>query len=45
MKNAEVSILFADICGFTSISETKRPEEVSEFLSHFFSCAVESIFT
>lgn len=45
VKNAEVSILFADICGFTSISETKRPEEVSEFLSHFFSCAVESIFT
>jgi adenylate cyclase len=45
VRNAEVSILFADICGFTSISETKKPEEVSEFLSHFFSCAVESIFT
>ncbi|HEY0788996.1 MAG TPA: adenylate/guanylate cyclase domain-containing protein [Thermoanaerobaculia bacterium] len=45
VRNAEVSILFADICGFTSISETKKPEEVSEFLSHFFNCAVESIFT
>ncbi|HSN68617.1 MAG TPA: adenylate/guanylate cyclase domain-containing protein [Thermoanaerobaculia bacterium] len=45
VKNAEVSILFADICGFTTISESKKPEEVSEFLSHFFSCAVESIFT
>jgi len=45
IRNAEVSILFADISGFTTISETKKPEEVSEFLSHFFSCAVESIFT
>ncbi len=44
IRNAEVSILFADISGFTTISETKKPEEVSEFLSHFFSCAVESIF-
>lgn len=44
IKSAEVSILFADICGFTSISETKKPEEVSEFLSHFFSCAVDAIF-
>lgn len=44
IKSAEVSILFADICGFTTISETKKPEEVSEFLSHFFSCAVEAIF-
>src|SRR4051812_25628716 len=45
IRNAEVSIMFADISGFTTISETKKPEEVSEFLSHFFSCAVESIFT
>jgi adenylate cyclase len=44
IHSAEVSILFADISGFTTISETKKPEEVSEFLSHFFSCAVESIF-
>ena len=45
IRNAEVSILFADISGFTTVSETKRPEEVAEFLSHFFSCAVESIFS
>src|SRR5258708_18188217 len=32
IRNAEVSILFADISGFTTISETKKPEEVSEFL-------------
>lgn len=44
IKNAEVSILFADITGFTTISETKKPEEVSEFLANFFSCAVEAIF-
>lgn len=45
VRNADLSILFADICGFTSISETKKPEEVSEFLANFFSCAVEAIFT
>ncbi|HUP48506.1 MAG TPA: adenylate/guanylate cyclase domain-containing protein [Thermoanaerobaculia bacterium] len=44
IRIAEVSILFADISGFTTVSETKGPEEVAEFLSHFFSCAVESIF-
>src|SRR5437660_309431 len=44
IRLAEVSILFADISGFTTVSETKKPEEVAEFLSHFFSCAVESIF-
>jgi adenylate cyclase len=44
IRAAEVSILFADISGFTTVSETKKPEEVAEFLSHFFSCAVESIF-
>src|SRR5712691_4277991 len=44
IKSSEVSILFADISGFTAVAETKNPEEVAEFLSHFFSCAVESIF-
>ena len=44
IKSSEVSILFADISGFTTVSETKTPEEVAEFLSHFFSSAVESIF-
>jgi adenylate cyclase len=44
IKSAEVSVLFADISGFTTVAETKSPEEVAEFLSHFFSCAVESIF-
>ena len=44
IRSADVSILFADISGFTTISETKKPEEVSEFLSHFFNAAVDSIF-
>ena len=44
IKSTEVSILFADISGFTTVAETKNPEEVAEFLSHFFSSAVESIF-
>ena len=44
IKSSEVSILFADISGFTAVAETKNPEEVAEFLSHFFSSAVESIF-
>ena len=44
IRIADVSILFADISGFTTVSETKKPEEIAEFLSHFFSCAVESIF-
>jgi adenylate cyclase len=44
IRNADLSILFADISGFTSVSETKAPEEVAEFLSNFFSAAVDSIF-
>jgi adenylate cyclase len=44
IRAADVSILFADISGFTTVSETKRPEEVAEFLSNFFSAAVDAIF-
>ncbi|HEX2121420.1 MAG TPA: adenylate/guanylate cyclase domain-containing protein, partial [Thermoanaerobaculia bacterium] len=44
VRTAEVSILFADISGFTTVSETKNPEEVAEFLSNFFSAAVDAIF-
>src|SRR5256886_16731054 len=32
IRAAEVSILFADISGFTTVSEAKAPEEVLEFL-------------
>jgi adenylate cyclase len=44
IRNAEVSILFADISGFTSVSESKKPEEVAQFLANFFSAAVDAIF-
>jgi adenylate cyclase len=44
IRTADVSILFADISGFTTISETKAPEEVATYLSNFFSAAVDSIF-
>jgi adenylate cyclase len=44
IRAAEVSILFADISGFTTVSETKKPEEVAAFLSNFFSAAVDAIF-
>ncbi|HEX6097155.1 MAG TPA: adenylate/guanylate cyclase domain-containing protein [Thermoanaerobaculia bacterium] len=44
IKTADVSILFADISGFTTISETKAPEEVAAYLSNFFSAAVDAIF-
>ncbi|HET8776015.1 MAG TPA: adenylate/guanylate cyclase domain-containing protein [Thermoanaerobaculia bacterium] len=44
VKIAEVSILFADISGFTTVSETKAPDEVAAYLSNFFSAAVDAIF-
>ena len=31
-----VSVLFADLVGFTTMSEHRDPEEVSELLSHYF---------
>jgi adenylate cyclase len=36
-KRAEVTVLFADIRGFTSISEKIEPEEVSAILNLYFS--------
>src|SRR5881398_1956434 len=34
-----VSVLFADLVGFTTLSETRDPEEVRELLSRYFDTA------
>jgi adenylate cyclase len=44
MKRAEVSVLFADLVGFTPLAETAEPEEVAALLSDYFNAAVEAIF-
>ena len=45
LKPAEVSVLFADIVGFTAYSEKAEPEEVAELMEGYFSHAVEAIFS
>ena len=39
----EVSLFFADIRGFTSLTEKKPPEEVVSLLNEYFSMATETI--
>ena len=41
--NREIAILFSDIRGFTSISETMRPDRLVEALNRYFSVMVEII--
>lgn len=36
-KRAEITVMFADIRGFTSLSETRKAEEVSQLLNEYFS--------
>ena len=43
-QTREVTLLFSDIRGFTSLSETRRPEEVVALLNRYFSLQVEVIF-
>lgn len=42
-QNAEVSVLFADIRGFTTMSSHMPPEEVVRFLNAFFGEAVDAV--
>jgi class 3 adenylate cyclase/pSer/pThr/pTyr-binding forkhead associated (FHA) protein len=39
----EVTVLFADISGFTEMSSTKKPREVIEILNEYFNVVVEDI--
>jgi class 3 adenylate cyclase len=39
----EVSVVFADLCGFTSFSEGREPREVSAMLNTYFEVAIPPI--
>lgn len=40
----EVGVLFADLRGFTSLSERSDPEQVSALLRRFYACAEDALF-
>ncbi len=42
-RHVEASVLFADIVGFTSMSENMKPQEVSELLNLYFSNIAEAV--
>ena len=44
VQEVEVSVLFADIVGFTQLAEQMRPQSVAELLNEFFSRMEEPIF-
>ena len=44
MKVAEVSVMFADLVGFTALSERIDPSDVAEILEGYFTHATEAIF-
>jgi class 3 adenylate cyclase/DNA-binding response OmpR family regulator len=41
----EVSVVFADVCGFTTFSEKADPEDVVSLLNDYFTIATEVIFS
>ena len=45
LKFAVVSVLFADLVGFTALSERLRPEEVADVLAGYFTHSIEAIFS
>lgn len=44
LRAAEVTVLFADLVGFTALAEQLPPGELAEILESFFTYAVEAIF-
>lgn len=44
MKQTEATVLFADLAGFTALSEKLSASEVAELLEGYFTHAVEAIF-
>jgi adenylate cyclase len=40
----EVTLLFSDIRGFTTLSESRKPEEVIDLLNRYFSLQVDVVF-
>lgn len=45
LRKTEVTVLFADIVGFTAFSEKAAPEEVAALMEGYFTHAVEAIFS
>ena len=43
-EEVEASIMFSDIEGFTTISESKKPKELVQFLNNYFSTANDIFF-
>jgi adenylate cyclase len=43
--NREISVLFADLEGFTTFSESHKPEEVAKVLNEYFAAAVPAVTT
>jgi adenylate cyclase len=45
LEPARVTVLFADVVGFTPMAETLPPEEVADILKGYFNHSVEAIFS